>query len=157
MSCHHSNNEAGYSLVELMIVVAFGAVITAMAMMTFEKGRERYQLRTNANRLISHIERARSLAIRYNQTLTLGFKAQDTLFGLTCNCPDATSELPAITVPAGVLLSAHPSLTIKGNGTIQASSSTITLDDQRGRQVSITINNAGRTSVGDIMASSEQH
>ncbi len=147
--------EAGYSLIELTIVVAFGAIVTAMAMMTFEKGRERYQLKTNATRLVWQIERARSLAIRYNQTLTLGFTVQDTVFGLTCDCPDAASELPSMTLPADDVLSAHPTLTLKGNGTIQTTSSTITLDDQRGRQVTITISNAGRTSVGETTASSQ--
>ena len=151
--CHSLQHESGYSLIELLVVVAFGAIITAMAIMTFEKGRERYQLRGNATRLAGQIERARSLAVKYNQTLTLGFTSQDTVFGLTCNCPEAASELPDLKLPADNLLSEHPVLTIKGNGTIQTTSSTITLDDLRGRQVSITISNAGRAVVGNIGAS----
>ena len=152
--CPSLHHESGYSLIELLIVVAFGAIITAMAIMTFENGRERYQLNGNATKLAGQIERARSLAVKYNQTLTLGFTSQDTVFGLTCNCPEAASELPGMTVSAENILSAHPVLTIRGNGTIQTTSSTITLDDRRGRQVSITINNAGRAVVGNISSSS---
>ncbi|PYP89635.1 MAG: hypothetical protein DMF61_02910 [Blastocatellia bacterium AA13] len=146
-------SEAGFSIIELLIVTAFAAIIMTMTVMTFQKGLERYQLRGTAARMAWQIERARSIALKYNQTLTLGFTAQNTQFGLTCACPEAASELSNLSVSNNNSLSAYPTLTIKGNGTIQATAPTITIDDRKGRRISITINNAGRTVVGDITES----
>ena len=148
-----SNPEEGFSVLELAIVVMIAGIITATSVVMFSKGKERYQLSQKAQAITWQIERARSLAVKYNQTLTLGFTNQNSVFGLTCACAEPQSELQPFKVPADVTLSTYPTITIKGNGTISASSGTIAVADARGRQVPITISNSGRTSVGDIYES----
>jgi hypothetical protein len=97
------------------------------------------------------IERARSLAVKYNQTVTLGFNQENSVFGLTCtSCSEPKSELPPLVIPAGIHLSSYPTMTIKGNGTITTSDGTIVISDDRGRQVPISISNSGRTTVGNV-------
>lgn len=149
------NGEAGIGVVEIAIVVAIVGIITAASVVMFGKGKARYQLSHKAQSISWQIERARSLAVKYNQTLTLGFTSQNSVFGITCtSCPEAKSELPPFRLPTDITLSAYPTITIKGNGTISVTNGTIVVSDGQGRQVPITIANSGRTTVGDIYDSS---
>ena len=146
-----TNREAGRSILELAVVVMMAGIITAMSVVIFGNGKARYELTRNAQNLSWQIERTRSLAIKYNQTLALGFQ-QDGSFGLTCTgCDVAKSELGSITFPPAITFSARPTLTIRGNGTISGASG-ITLTDVRGRQVLVSIGNSGRVVVGSITA-----
>jgi len=148
---NQTNGETGFSVIELGVVVIIAGIITAASVVMFAKGRARYQLSQKAQNISSQIERARSLAVKYNQTLTLGFTSGNSVFGLNCtNCAQPKSELPPFVIPAGITLSAHPTMTIKGNGTIAASDGTIVISDGQGRQVPITIANSGRTTVGYV-------
>jgi hypothetical protein len=143
--------EAGYGVMELAVVVSAGVVVTTIAVMGFSKAKARYQLRHKAQRITQQIERARSLAIRQNKTLTLGFMSRNKVFGLTCeDCDEVRSELKSLEIPGDVSLSEFPTLTIKGNGTIQASKASFTITDQDGRQVPVMISNSGRVAVGEV-------
>ena len=145
------NGEAGFGVLEIAIVVMIAGIITAASVVMFAKGKARYQLSHKAQSISWQIERARSLAVKYNQTLTLGFTSENSVFGINCtNCAQPRSELPPFIIPSGITLSAHPTMTIKGNGTIAVSDGTIVVSDGRGRQVPITIANSGRTTVGYV-------
>ena len=148
---NRTNGEAGFSVIELAVVVTIAGIMTASSVVMFAKGKARYQLSQKAQSMSGQIERARSLAVKYNKTLTLGFTSQNSAFGITCtNCSEPKSELPPIVIPASIRLSTYPTMTIRGNGTIAASSGTIVVSDGQGRQVPITISNSGRTIVGDV-------
>jgi hypothetical protein len=147
-------SESGFSVIELAIVVMITLIITSFSVLQFSKARSHYSLSQNAQNIAWQIERARSLAVKYNQTLTLGFTTSNTVLTLTCtDCETAKSELPAFTLPTGVRLSAYPTLTIKGNGTISSTNGTLVVSDAQGRQVTLTVANSGRTTVGDLRES----
>jgi Tfp pilus assembly protein FimT len=153
MFVNDGRREAGYGVIELVVVVSMAVVITTLALVGFSKGRARYALRQNANNLTSQIERARSIAIKMNQTLTLGFSSDGTTFGLTCSdCLEAKDELKAMTLPADLTLSAFPTISVRGNGTltVQGSTGSLTLTDESGRSVDVNLNNSGRVVVGDV-------
>lgn len=147
--------EAGFGVMELTIVVAIIALLATTSLIIFGKSRARYQLRQQAQNIAWQIERARMLAVKDCQTLTLGCTANNTVFGLTCStCDGAKSELPAYTIPGTVTLSAYPTITIKGNGTLQATSggtalTSLTLSDGQGRQVILMLSNAGRVTISE--------
>ena len=146
-----TKTERGFSVIELAVVIMITGVITASSVVMFVKGKARYQLSQKAENISWQIERARSLAVKYNKTLTLGFTSQNSVFGITCTgCDVPKSELPPVVIPAGITLSAHPTITIKGNGTVGVSDGTIVISDGRGRQVPVTIANSGRTTVGNV-------
>jgi type II secretory pathway pseudopilin PulG len=155
-ACRHRDgrrrsDQAGYGVIELAVVIAVVAILTMFSLMIFGKARTKYKLSQNARSLVSQIERARSLAIRYNQTLTLGFTSSNTVFGLTCtDCADPKKELPDYSIPSGVSLSGYPTITIKGNGTISSTGATVVVSDGQGNQLSISISNSGRTTVNDV-------
>ena len=148
-----AEREGGYGVVEIVIVVSLAVVITTMALVGFTKARGRYALTQRAQNLTSQIERARSIAIKLNKTLTLGFSSDKTTFGITStDCPEARDELASITLPSNLQLSAFPTITIRGNGTVsvQGSTGTLTLTDEGGRSLEVTLNNSGRTVVGAV-------
>lgn len=146
--------EAGFSLIELSVVVLFTAIITTFSLILFSKASGNYQLNQKANAMAWQIERARSLAVKYNQTLTVGFTSGNKVMDLTCgDCADAKTELPPYTIPRDLIFSAYPTLTIKGNGTISATSPSFTVNDGKGRTVVINISNSGRVTVGQIQSS----
>jgi type II secretory pathway pseudopilin PulG len=154
----NQTNGEGFSILELCFVVMIAGIITAASVVMFAKGKARYQLSQKAQNISWQIERARSLAVKYNQTLTLGFTSQNSVFGITCtSCTGPKSELPPLRLPTDITLSAFPTIAIKGNGTITVSNGTIVLSDSRGRQVPITIANSGRTTVGDVSAEATTH
>ena len=148
---NRTNGQAGFSVIELAVVFTIAGIMTASSVVMFAKGKARYQLSQKAQSMSWQIERARSLAVKYNKTVTLGFTSQNSVFGITCtNCSEPKSELPPFVIPAGLRLSTYPTMTIRGNGTITASNGTIVISDGQGRQVPITISNSGRTIVGDV-------
>jgi Tfp pilus assembly protein PilW len=142
--------ESGFSVIELAIVVMIALILASFSVLYFGKARSHYNLSRKAQNIASQIERARSLAVKHNQTLSMGFTTSNTMLTLTCaDCATAKSELPALTLPADLKLSAYPSITIKGNGTISTTSGTIVISDGQGRQVTLSIANSGRTTVGE--------
>jgi type II secretory pathway pseudopilin PulG len=146
--------EAGYSVIELGVVVMIGGIITATAITMFANGKQRYDLTRQAQKLTWEIERARSLAVKYNQTLTLGFSNNS--LGLTCTgCDTAKTELGSITFPSNITFSSKPTLTINGNGTISGGSS-ITIGDSQSRQVTVSVANSGRVTVGSVSNTTTQ-
>jgi len=148
---HCTNRQAGFSVIEVAAVVLVGGILTAASLIGFGKARATYELKGKADSMARQIERARSLAIRYNQTLTMAFTSQNTTLGLTCtDCDSAKAELPSMNIPYGLTLSSYPNMTINSNVTIETSSSSITVDDGNGRQIVIAISNAGRVGVSDV-------
>jgi prepilin-type N-terminal cleavage/methylation domain-containing protein len=148
------SREAGFSLVEILVVVLITAIIMTFSLILFGRASGNYQLGQKASTIAGQIERARSLAVKYNQTLTLGFTSQNKVMDLTCaDCAGAKSELPAYTIPTDISLSAYPTLTIKGNGTISTTNASITINDNKGRHVTVIISNSGRVNVGDVSSS----
>lgn len=145
------NDEAGFQLIEVGVVVVAAMVVGVLSLIVFGKVSARYQLRSKAQSMAWQIERARAISIKNNQTLTLGFTSQNKVLDLTCgDCKTAKEELPPFNLPNDVMLSAYPTLTIRGDGTISPSS-IIALDDGKHRQVTITISNAGRIIVGNTV------
>ncbi|HVG22092.1 MAG TPA: GspH/FimT family pseudopilin [Blastocatellia bacterium] len=144
--------EAGFSVVELGVVLLIVAIIMTITMIAFGRASAHYKLNQKAHEFAWQIERARSIAIKYNQTLTVGFTSQNKVMDLTCtDCADAKSELPPYTIPTDLSLSSYPTLTIKGNGTISATSASVTINDNKGRQVTVNVSNSGRITVGKIL------
>ncbi len=144
-------SQYGFSIMELAVIVTIAMILGSVSLIIFRNARRHYELQQNAQKFVWQIERARYLAVQYNQTLTLGFTSTNTAFGITCNCPEPKNELTTLSVPSGVTLSAYPTLTIKGNGTIQSTNGTFMVTDGQGDHVTITISNSGRTTAGEVV------
>src|ERR1051325_849462 len=116
------NKEAGFSIIEIAVVLLIAAVMMTLSMIAFGRASGHYKLSQKAYNFAAQIDRARSLAIKYNQTLTVGFTSQNKVMDLTCtDCAEAKSELPPYRIPSDLSLSAYPTFTVMGNGTISTS------------------------------------
>ena len=160
-----AERERGFSAIEIVIVVVVVGIVSTLSVVMFGTAKARYDLRRKAQSVSSQIDRARSIAIKYNRTLTLGFRSENTVFGLTCaSCSETElAELESqlglypFKLASDVTLSTHPSMTIRGNGTIQSANGTIVITDGQGRQISVNISNSGRTNIGDVVEASTVH
>jgi type IV fimbrial biogenesis protein FimT len=74
-------NQAGFSVVELMIAITIVAVLLTMAVPTFKDASLASQLRSSANNLLSSARLARSEAIKRNVPVTLCASSNGTSCG----------------------------------------------------------------------------
>lgn len=116
----------GFSLLELIVVLAIVAILGVIAAPRYSQAIQRYRLEMAANRVAADIDLARSLARAQGATATISFatsSATYTIAGLTST--DRSGEAFAVSLarePFGVAIqnvdfAGTNTLTIKGFGT----------------------------------------
>jgi len=65
--------EAGFSLIELMVVIGIMAIITAIALPAYSSWRERTAARNAADGLMAHLKQARIMAVSDNRCVEVHF------------------------------------------------------------------------------------
>jgi prepilin-type N-terminal cleavage/methylation domain-containing protein len=155
------SREAGFSLLEVLTVVAIISVISTIAVTSAMRSMAEYNLNADAQQLASSLRLARMRAIVLEKDLRFTFANG------TCGISD-----PALTdnstrrqaLPAGTLTASISPLPVilfsgKGGVTFEAPSGdtsaqefTLTLTNQRGQSVSVSINKNGRTEVSAVSA-----
>lgn len=155
------SGEAGFTLVEVLIVVAIIAIISTLGVTNAMKSVAEYNLNADAQQLASSLRLARMRAIVLEKDLRFTFADG------TCGISD-----PALTdnstrrqaLPVAALTSSISPLPVilfssKGGVTFEATDGntaaqdfTLTLTNQRGQSVSVSINKNGRTEVTGVSA-----
>lgn len=78
--------EAGFSLLEMIVVVAIFVILVAIAAPSFTRALRRYQLETSARNVANMIQRARYEAIRANRNVTvIAGGGAPTMYGIDFN------------------------------------------------------------------------
>ena len=72
--------EAGLSLVELMVVIAMIAILSAIAVPNYVAWLPKYRLSTSARDVLSDLEYARSVAIKENASVVVEFDTANNSF-----------------------------------------------------------------------------
>lgn len=99
------NRQAGFTAVEMMIVVAILGVLTALAMPSFQDTLQRRHIVSAAEAIASDIRWARGEAIKRNTTITITFTDGDPWSYEINTAADAVA-LPIVCPPPGTSLKA---------------------------------------------------
>jgi len=67
----HNNTQSGFSLLELMAVLAIGGILAALALPSYRDLVKNNCLTTNANALVASFQQARSEAVKRKSTVTI--------------------------------------------------------------------------------------
>lgn len=122
---------AGFTVIELMIVVFIVAIFASVALPSFSTLMTNSRLQSASNELASVIQYARSAAVQNNQSMNLCVSSG--VWSVRKSCTDTNSTvLRSFTPPDGVTISASvSSLTFRSNGTASSSADLIACNNNK--------------------------
>jgi prepilin-type N-terminal cleavage/methylation domain-containing protein len=159
---NHHNRQNGFTLLELMVVVAIGSIVVMMAVPSLRKMNAHLGLKKAAETLMMDFRRAQSLAVRQNSTHRLDFTLNtpvvapapdgsqyNGMYQVVCPASCATDSLP----PARYLGTADGSSlntsTVSGNS--PAVSLVSTTDGANAAATSLSFASNGIVSVPSLL------
>ena len=83
-----NTRQRGLTLVELIVTLALAAIVMTMGVPSFSDAIDRYRLTSEVNRFVSHVQLARSEAMKRNQPVSLCRSSN----GSSCGGADKTYE-----------------------------------------------------------------
>lgn len=159
---------AGFTLIEMMVALAIGGILTAIAVPNFSQMREGYRLRSAAYQVFAVLQRARSEAVKKNNnyeflvTSSTTYRVHDDLDsngaingGEPTTTTDIAADSPGVTMASdvqrwnGAAWGSEQSITFAPDGTTGgaadvARQGTITLTNTNGQQRQIVVSASGR-------------
>jgi len=144
----------GFTLVEMMVVVAIGIVVTAIAVPTVSSVMNTYRLRAAVSSVTGAIQSTRYQAISSGYAFQVVLsKANSTIQvqsdpGGTNTFANVGSAIPLASSSIPVVLGANTTLQFRPSGLVQATAGSTTLTlTYRGKTETITVSNYGNVKV----------
>ena len=139
--------EHGFTVVELLTVIAIMMVVTAIATPTFTQWLPTYRLSAGARQIAADLQLARMRAISQNTTYRLNILAGGTQYQLEKDA-GFTLESGPFTLPDGITASpTGPTSVFQSRGT--ASADDITVTNAPGNTKHICVKTVGRVHIED--------
>jgi prepilin-type N-terminal cleavage/methylation domain-containing protein len=138
-------NVNGFSLVELMIVIAILAIVSSIGVFSYRKYVSSQNLRTVARGIEADIKKCKQDAVTQNGNITMTFSVAGnnyTIAGLTKSPTSFGSD-----TGSGININTDFTLTCQPRGTFSPTTGSITITNSIGSTGVITFNVTGRTYV----------
>ncbi|WP_374607448.1 Tfp pilus assembly protein FimT/FimU [Thermomonas sp.] len=171
----HGQNSKGFTLVELMVVIAVVAILAVVAMPSYRELLDNYRVRKAGEDVVSLVSNARSGAVKLHRQVNVSFttgaswcagaKSADApsagaqaIAADPCNCGDPTTclvETEQLAIPAGkhagvTMATATNALVFNGitGATTALAGSTITLDSPLNKfRATVTVTPLGQSNL----------
>jgi len=132
----------GFTLIEVMVVIAIIGVMTTIAIPAFSDWRDRQAVRSATQTLMSHLKQARVTAIAENRSVTIDFTSTTAYTYDTGACGTCRNLQMDLTQFGGVAFSALPTdRTFNSRGTVNFGNMTLQAGSA---STQITVNIVGR-------------
>ena len=142
-------HESGSTLLQLVIVFAVIAVISAFALVNMNSARSTLRLQNSMRQLASYLEKARLDAIRRHANSSVVFNSSST-YDITMDF-DGSGNVSTRTFPfengVSIVSTPLPSLTYNWRGRISACTVNFTAQNSRGEQSWVSVSDAGDVTV----------
>jgi prepilin-type N-terminal cleavage/methylation domain-containing protein len=147
--------DKGFSLVEILIVIALIGILSTVALFAWQGFRDNNNLRTAAREIATDIAASKQRAVTEGIRYRLTFVAGGTSYTIAADPFTATqTKLLADFGPGLSIVStnfAMGQLTFLPRGTLSGATGNVVLTNGRGSQATITVNITGRTHVAFAM------
>ena len=138
--------EHGFSLIELMMVVALVAVLAGVSVPPISAAMKRYTVITASQQVVGTIRKARGQAVSRNQTLHVHFDAEASSFQIQDSAD--TPIGPVMLLPTGAqFVDADTDIEFDTSGRLDPAVAPVTVvvgDGNEGNNQTITITTSGR-------------
>jgi Tfp pilus assembly protein FimT len=142
-------NESGSTLLQLVIVFAVIAAISAFALVNMNSARSTLRLQNSVRQLASYLEKARLDAVRRHANSSVVFNSTST-YDITMDF-DGSGNVSTRRFPlengVEIVTTPLPSLTFNWRGRISACTQTFAIQNTRGEQSWVDVSDAGDVTV----------
>jgi prepilin-type N-terminal cleavage/methylation domain-containing protein len=149
-------NKRGFSLTELMVVVAVMGIMGLVAVPTLVTALPGYRLKGSAKDLCSNMRKARSLAVKQNRTVSIVFHNDNNSYvidnservaladGISFGCGNATSAAgDGASLPADGISFSGNKVTFTTQGLISGASGYVYLQNTKGQAYAVSARTSG--------------
>ena len=141
--------ETGFTVIELVIVVAIASVVGVLAIISIRSARESFRLSSSVRQLASHLEKARLDAVRRHDTSSVVFTS-NTRYKVTADFDGSgTPYTRTFSFESGVSLitTPLPVLNFNWRGRTSACTLTFAVQNSGGEQSWVDVSDAGDVTV----------
>ncbi|MFQ5669544.1 MAG: GspH/FimT family pseudopilin [Acidobacteriota bacterium] len=151
MPCLRSGRERGYSLVEILLVLAIAAILLTVSIPALSQYMRSYSARVAADQFVSHLRLARHLSIARHQPVNVAVTSKtytlpDWNSSDLSTAPSRSWDLP----PTCSIVSGTATVSFQPDGTVSAGSGNIrleiALDDTVTARYEVTVSASGKVS-----------